>query len=385
MEILYITPSLPNDFSRIRTKNILTAFKRLNYKITLISLYYKESELENLDNVRKLVDNVILFKQPKIKSIMYCLIGILLPCPLRVSYVKNKKLKKYLSLNEKKYDLVYIKRLRMAQYAKKINNRNIYIDITDSLTKYYERISKKSKGISKILALEEYFKHKIYEISIAKNYNTIICSEEEKKYLEEKFNIKLDNMYVINNSIDTKVWINNNLNVNLTSKRTKLVFSGMLDYEPNIIAIHYIADNILPALDEKYDVYIIGKNCSDELKKLENARMHFVGFVPDMKEELLKYDIYLCPILAGSGVKNKILQASSVGLPIVSTPLGVEGIDEELKKNIFVSNDTKKIIENINKINKMNSEKLMKLLKKQQDLIIKKYDVEVGIKKLVTK
>ena len=167
MKILYITPSLPNDFSRIRTKNILKAFKKEKHEVTLISFYQNKKDLGYLDETKKLVNDVILVKQPYIFSIINCLIGIFLPIPLRVAYYYNPIFKSKIKNIYKNYDLIYIKRLRMAQYGKNINNK-VVIDITDSLTKYYDRLKSKPGLIQKILSYEEYIKHKYYEVKIAK-------------------------------------------------------------------------------------------------------------------------------------------------------------------------------------------------------------------------
>ena len=265
--------------------------------------------------------------------------------------------------------MIYVKRLRMAQYGKYFDKSKVYIDITDSLTKYYDRIRKQSKGIKKIISEEEYIKHKIYETSIIKKYNTIICSEEDKKYLIDKWNIDLNNMLVINNSIDTEKWINENVSPKAKNKRTKIVFSGMMDYEPNILAVHYIVEKIMPLLGSNYSVSFVGKNCSEELKSLESNNVHFVGYVDDMKKELQKYDMYICPIIAGSGVKNKILQAASVGLPIVSNSLGIEGVEEDIKKFVFLGNTPEELARQIEQINKLDTHSLKNIIMNQQKFI----------------
>ncbi len=385
MEILYIAPSLPNDFSRVRSKNIIRALKNKGCNITLISLYSSKKDLVYLDETKKMVDEVILFKQPKVISLLNCFIGILLPYTLRTLYVYNRKLHKFLKKSKKDYDLIYIKRLRMAQYGKYFDISKVYIDITDSLTKYYDRIRKQSKGFKKIISEEEYIKHKIYETLIIKKYNTVICSEEDKKYLMEKLNTDLNNMLVINNSIETERWVNKNILFKEKNKRTKIVFSGMMDYEPNILAVHYIIDKIMPLLDDNYNIYFVGKNCSEELKKLESSNIHFVGYVDNMKEELQKYDMYICPIIAGSGVKNKILQAASVGLPIVSNNLGIEGIENDIKKYVFLGNTPKELAKQIEQINALDTHALKNIIKNQQEFIIENYDINVAIEKLVKK
>lgn len=96
MEILYIAPSLPNDFSRVRSKNIIKALKNKGCNITLISLYSSKKDLVYLEETKQMVDKVILFKQPKIISLINCFTGMLSPYTLRTLYVYNKKLHKYL-------------------------------------------------------------------------------------------------------------------------------------------------------------------------------------------------------------------------------------------------------------------------------------------------
>lgn len=90
MEILYIAPSLLNDFSRVRSKNIIKALKNKGCNITLISLYSNNKDLVYLDETKKLVDKVILFNQPKIVSLLNCFIGMLFPYTLRTLYVSNR-------------------------------------------------------------------------------------------------------------------------------------------------------------------------------------------------------------------------------------------------------------------------------------------------------
>ena len=190
MRILYITPSPPNSMSRIRTQNIIKAMQQLGHQVTLVSFVYNDGDIANLKNCRSYIEQIKWVKQPKWKSMFNCLVGLLLPIPLRVSYCNSRKMKDTIEkcLIEKEYDLVYIKRLRMAQYAYLGKQKQIttIIDITDSLTKYYERISKKETGLKRLLAIEEYYKHRMYEPKICKqNYPIVICSEDDKNYLIE--------------------------------------------------------------------------------------------------------------------------------------------------------------------------------------------------------
>lgn len=218
MKLLYISPSPPNELERVRSLNILKSLKSQNIKVTLITLYNSKQE-KYLDVAKKYVDEIIKIKYNKIIAIMYATISIFLPIPMRVGYCFNFRLRKYLKNIQDKYDVVYIKRLRMAQYRKYVKSSQIYIDITDSLTKYYERIYKKAKGIEKIIALEEYYKHKKYEIKICEqNKNIIICSEEDKKYIENISNKIIGHIKVVENVIEPQKW---KIDIHINEKRKK--------------------------------------------------------------------------------------------------------------------------------------------------------------------
>ena len=376
MEILYIAPSIPNEFSRIRTINLLKSFKENGCKVTIVALCIEKKELEYLN---KLSDKVIFVKQSKIVSYINCLIGLFLPIPLQNAYVHSFKLHRLLrKIDKEKYDLIYIKRLRMAGYAKHFSKEKTYIDFTDSLTKYYERVKNFSKGLAKIINFEEYLKHLNYEIKIAKKYNTIICSDDDKKYLEDKHHIKLNNMKVIYNTIDVSKWYNGN--IKNKKEKTKLVFSGVLDYLPNILAAKFIIKEIMPKLPQNYSITFVGKNVPSELRVYESSNIHFTGYVENIKKELQKHDIYLCPILAGSGVKNKILQASLVGLPIVTNHLGIEGIRKDFEKFVFMAETP---IDFVNQIKKINNLNVKERIKQGQEFIIKFYDYRKCTKDLI--
>ena len=148
----------------------------------------------------------------------------------------------------------------------------------------------------------------------------------------------------------------------------------MMDYAPNIIAAKYLITQVLPILQNQYTLEIIGANCTEELLHYECERVHFTGYVEDMRDALRNNDIFICPILAGSGVKNKILQASLAGLPIVSTTLGIEGIHKDILKYVLVADEANAIADCILKVNQLPEWELMDKIHGQQEVIIREND-----------
>lgn len=369
MNLIYISPSPPNEMERARTLNILKSLKENGTQITLITLYNK-SQTKYLEEAKEYVDEIIKIRYSKIIAIIYAFISIFLPIPARVGYCFSFKLRRYLKNNKIKYDVAYIKRLRLAQYKKYINADKKYIDITDSLTKYYERLYKNEKTIKKLFYLEEYIKLKKYEIKICEeNENIIICSEDDKKYIEKVSPKTRGHINVIENVLDVSKWKKENIQVKEKGKRTNLVFMGVMDYKPNVEAVKYIIEKIMPKLNSEYNLKIIGPKVSKNLKELETDRIKFLGYVKSVKDEFEKSDIFICPLKIGAGTKNKIIQAGMSGLPIICTTLALEGLDKELKNLVYIAESKSDFINKIKEIQDMENEKLKEKIEMQQKII----------------
>lgn len=100
-----------------------------------------------------------------------------------------------------------------------------------------------------------------------------------------------------------------------------LIFTGNFNYHPNEEAASFILEHFA---DSHLRVALVGYGASRYRESGNNVTVK--EGVTSLEEEILKSRIYLSPLAYGTGVKNKILSAVNCGLPIVCTPLSVEGI-----------------------------------------------------------
>lgn len=108
----------------------------------------------------------------------------------------------------------------------------------------------------------------------------------------------------------------------------RLLFVGNFNYGPNRAAAELLVRNIFPRiLIERPDasLHLVGPSPNSDWANGVNVFVH--GFVADVSVYYRQSDIFVCPLFSGAGVKNKILEAMASGLAVVSTPLGVDGID----------------------------------------------------------
>ena len=109
-----------------------------------------------------------------------------------------------------------------------------------------------------------------------------------------------------------------------------IAFSGNLEYHPNVSAVRYFRHEIWPELRERWPGLVwrlIGKNPGAVAKLIKgDSRIELSGPVADAVSELGRAKVAIVPLLAGSGTRVKILEAWAAGVPVVSTPLGAEGL-----------------------------------------------------------
>jgi sugar transferase (PEP-CTERM/EpsH1 system associated) len=111
-----------------------------------------------------------------------------------------------------------------------------------------------------------------------------------------------------------------------------LMFSGAMSHPANVDAVVYICEAILPRLRRRFPratLYVVGRDPADKVLKLakEIPGLVVTGFVADIRAYMRKSWVYVAAMRIGTGIKNKVLEALAVGMPVVGSPLAFSGID----------------------------------------------------------
>jgi len=109
-----------------------------------------------------------------------------------------------------------------------------------------------------------------------------------------------------------------------------LVFTGKMDFRPNVDAALWFAEQVMPelrALGVDAHFWVVGRNPHARLAALAGRDdVTVTGEVPDVRPYIVQSDVYVVPLLAGGGTRFKILEALALARPVVSTRLGADGI-----------------------------------------------------------
>jgi len=108
-----------------------------------------------------------------------------------------------------------------------------------------------------------------------------------------------------------------------------ILFLGSFRHTPNLEALAWFVEQVLPlvlAEEPRARVMVVGSDPPARSSFAHGDAVELVGFVEDVRDALARYALFVCPILSGSGVRVKLLEAFAAGIPVVSTRLGAEGL-----------------------------------------------------------
>ncbi|MCJ7739492.1 MAG: glycosyltransferase [Anaerolineae bacterium] len=114
-----------------------------------------------------------------------------------------------------------------------------------------------------------------------------------------------------------------------TQEESAIVFTGTMDFRPNIDAVLWFAQEVLPAIKQKVPnihLYIVGQRPHNRLQCLmNNPSVTVTGWVEDPRPYIASAAVYVVPLRVGGGTRLKLLEAMAMGKAVVSTRLGAEG------------------------------------------------------------
>lgn len=299
-------------------------------------------------------------------------IKLLPPIYQKKSVIFANRLAKLIEKND--YDMIFVDTIYMDVYTSDIVHQNKVISLHDSLALLYESFSQESSGLLK--RIYHKFCCKIYknkELRILQSYKRVFfVSQKDLHYLTNSTKSLSSNLYVIANGVNQNMIDRDSHN---TISENLIVFSGIMDYKPNIDAVIYFVKNIFPKIlmdlpDTKF--IIVGKNPVKKILELNSSNIEVTGWVENIAEYIDKATVYVSPLVTGAGLKNKILEAMALRIPIVATSISIDGLMLEDNKHILIADNSESFANSVVLLLE-DKRKRNLLIDKSYDLIKKNY------------
>lgn len=293
--------------------------------------------------------------------------------PFQVHYFKQAQAvrKVHGFIREFQPDHIYCQLIRTAEYVKDLFETPKTIDFQDALSKGMQRrIEGASLWLKPLLKSEakrlltyenlvfEYFDHK-----------TIISAQDR----ELIYHPLRKEIVVVPNGVDTAFF-----KPLSTPMDYDLVFTGNMNYPPNIRGAEYLVNEILPlVLHEKPDVRVLisGATPAVKVKALASSHVTVTGWVEDIRTAYARSKVFIAPMQIGTGLQNKILEAMAMERPCVTSELANNALNAKTNETILIGTTPRQYADQVIKL--LNDENLSREMgKKGREFVLTHYNWE---------
>ncbi len=158
-------------------------------------------------------------------------------------------------------------------------------------------------------------------------------------------------------------------------------FIGSLDWIPNLEGMDWFVKKVWPAVRTEFPdltLHLAGRNTPEHLQKLVSQNIIVHGEVPDAREFINQHPVMIVPLLSGSGMRVKILEGMALGRVVITTRIGLEGIEASHQKEVLIADTAEEWFECLAFCQK-NKQTLFRIGQAARSLIRKDYDnLEIG-------
>ena len=363
MNILLLThrvPFPPNKGEKIRSFHQLKHLRELGHHVHLFSPYEDKTELAYFNELRESWCTSVEATPLKPKAIRL-LTGLIKGQSMSVANFYDKKLQQkfdqFLLVN--RVDAIICSASSVAEYIFKsaalgtLDKKPLlimdFMDVDSDKWGQYQQSS--SFPMSRVYAREQRLLAE-YEKKIVKQFDASYLIAQAEVTLFAQNVILSEKVHVMGNGLDTSVFYPPA--VEQLIHAPVFLFTGVMDYKPNEDAVIWFVNTCWPSIITQHPnarFVIAGMDPSADITRLANDKsIEVTGFVEDILPYYHQADIFVAPFRLARGVQNKVLQAFACALPVISTPMGAEGILCQADQNILIASTPDEFIAHANQL-----------------------------------
>jgi sugar transferase (PEP-CTERM/EpsH1 system associated) len=235
-------------------------------------------------------------------------------------------------------DLVYVSASSVAPYVGGYSGAPIVMDYVDIDSDKFTQYGARSRGPVGLLYRLEGRRLQHYEGEIARRAALCLLATVAEERLLRSF-APWAKSAVMPNGVD----LDEHKPIEMEAPTPTLMFTGAMDYRPNIDAVEHFCADIFPLVRQAVPdarFLIVGLNPSPGVVALGRLPgVTVTGAVPDTRPYYEESSVAIAPLRIARGVQNKVLQAMALGRPVVATSRACVGIEAEADRDLLVADD----------------------------------------------
>lgn len=346
-DILYLThriPYPPNKGDKIRSYHLLKHLAQ-RYRVHLGTFIDDPDDWQYVDEVKKFCATTHFAALHPRSAKLRSLGALATSQPLTLAYYRNNGLQQWADAAMKEHEIkrVLVFSSAMAQYATDAHSARRIIDFVDiDSDKWLQYAAKKSWPMNWLYRREGRSLLN-YERRVAREFDAaLFVSQAEADLFKQLAPESAHKTGFFNNGVDTEYFSPAHVFPNpYPANDAVIVFTGAMDYWPNIDAVQWMAQEIFPAVLAAYPAarfYIVGSRPAPEVQALAAlAGVSVTGSVADIRPYLAHARIAVAPLRIARGIQNKVLEAMAMAKSVVVSPQALEGIHAESRRELMLA------------------------------------------------
>ena len=361
-----------SDGGAVAIKSLCENLTSKNYQLDIVAIQKSQEQREKTMPITTKINEKItqiVFREKMNFNILEFIKSLFTTTSYQASRFYTKEIKYFIQklIDKKKYKYVIFESIFSAVYLQKLKiskSSKLILRAHNVEHKIWQDLAK-NNVMKKMFFLFMSHQIKLMEETIPKHVDYIFTlSGSDEKYFSSIFPEKIYNI---------PVTFNTNHAAAKKIKNT-IVHLGAMDWKPNVEGINWFMHEVLPLIKKmkhNIQIHIAGKGMPKKYFNYNDETTIVKGKIKNVKNYIMSKEIMFVPLFSGSGIRIKILEGMSFGLPIISTSKGAEGIPYTHLENIIIANTANEFCNAISLL--IENKKLAKKIGTNGQLLIKKY------------
>jgi glycosyltransferase involved in cell wall biosynthesis len=348
MRIILLTqvvPNPPDSGPKIKTHNVLRYLAQ-RHEIHLVSFVRSDAEAAHaraLGNYCRAGVTTVPIQRSRVRDVGYLLRSLITGRPFLIERDDSRVMRRVLAeiVSTSHYDAVHADQLSMAQFAADLPVAVRVLDEHNAVWTIVRRAARREAWLRRLPAELEWRKLKAYEGALCRQFDQVtLVSEDDRRDLERASGGSFTSC-VVPIAIDATElgWEPRG------AEATNILSVATMFYPPNVEGVLWFANESLPLIRREVPdtrFLIVGSRPPRPVTELASdieRGCTVTGYVADLGPLLRASAVLVVPVHSGSGMRVKILEAFARGIPVVSTRVGVEGIDAQDGVHLLVTDE----------------------------------------------
>jgi len=349
MRILVLShrmPYPPNKGEKIRSYNIVR-YLAARHEVYVGSLIDDAADLKQIEAFRPQVKGFLFGRIDGRSRAVSALRSLPRSRPITVTHFHSDDLQRQVDelLESQRFDAIFCFSSPMAEYVfrsraqARIAGAVKVMDLIDVDSYKWQQYAAVSRPWTAWIYRYEAHHLAAYERRIAASFDRLlVVSEQESGYFPGK--LPPGRLGAMSNGVDL-TFFSPLHSGRATATGPALVFTGVMDYWPNVEGVKWFVERIWPRIQASVrdaQLYIVGSRPAPDVRRLGSvAGVTVTGFVEDVRDYVGVATVCVVPLRIARGIQNKVLEAMAMGKAVISTPQAFEGIHAEAGRDIVVA------------------------------------------------